>query len=132
MPGASRPSGVELIAAERRRQVEEEGYTAERDADLPDGSLSAAAVCYATDEPLYVRDEGAASVMFKDPWPWDEGVDKRPCEGNVTLYRWKPVERLALLVKAGALIAAEIDLLQSRSYFDDPKTVLKCGGPEDE
>lgn len=132
MPGASRPSGVELIAAERKRQVEEEGYTAERDADLPDGSLSAAAVCYATDEPLYTRDEAAASVTFKDPWPWDFGADKRPYNGNMVLHKWKPAERLALLVKAGALIAAEIDLLQSRPYFDDPKTVLKCGGPEDE
>lgn len=129
---SSRASGAELIAAERRWQVEVEGYGAEHDVELADGSLSAAAVCYASDEPVYILEEGANGFFFKDPWPWEEHFDKRPSKGNVTLYKWSPVERLALLVKAGALIAAEIDLLQSRPYFDDPKTVLVCGGPEDD
>ena len=128
---SSRATGAELIAAERRRQVEEEGYSAEHDAEHADGSLSAAAVCYASDEPVYILEEGANGFFFKDPWPWEQRFDKRPSKGNVTLYKWSPAERLALLVKAGALIAAEIDLLQSRPYFDDPKTVLVCGGPED-
>ena len=43
-------SGAERIAAERQRQVEREGWTADHDAQHTDGSLAWAAVCYAAPE----------------------------------------------------------------------------------
>ncbi|PYG00189.1 hypothetical protein SAMN05216184_104128 [Georgenia satyanarayanai] len=85
--------GAALIAAERRRQVEEEGWTPEHDAEHPDGVLARAAVRYAAPEgPVRTR---VAPVW---PWPW---------------HYWKPTpnDRVRELVKAGALIAAEIDRL---------------------
>lgn len=96
--------GAELIAAERARQVSEEGWTPEHDDQygdepLPDGdgeyvysSLIRAAVCYAA--PFNGLREPPPS------WPWDESWWK--CDPD-------PIRNLA---KAGALIAAEIDRLQ--------------------
>jgi hypothetical protein len=38
-------TGIELIAAERKRQVEKEGYTAKHDSQWVKGELAGAAVC---------------------------------------------------------------------------------------
>jgi hypothetical protein len=91
-------TGAELIAAERRRQVDVEGYAVADDvARQPDGELAVAAWCYLS---------GVVGVQFPDSgdnphpdWPWDL---KR---------HWKPTpgDPMRQLVKAGALIAAEID-----------------------
>ena len=43
-------TGVELIAQERERQIEKEGWTAEHDADHTEGQLAKAAACYAFEE----------------------------------------------------------------------------------
>ena len=94
--------GVGLIAAERKRQVEAEGWTPEHDDDHSDGSLAVAAACYATqaNQGLYENGMKARDAMLTY-WPWDWGW-------------WKPTpdNRIRELVKAGALIAAEIDRLQ--------------------
>lgn len=93
-----RPSGVEMITAERQRQIDTEGWTPEHDAAHWDDDLAMAAVCYATPpsrRPVSVQQE----TMRPEGWPWD-------------LRRWKPSpDRVRELVKAGALIAAEIDRL---------------------
>ena len=117
-------TGAELIAKERRRQIEKEGWTAEHDDEHADGSLALAAVCYATPVKLYERAGLLAGLAFVDPWPesWDTKWDKRYCygenregednDGGNTLpdpETYSEEERLDLLVKAGALIAAEID-----------------------
>ena len=47
--------GAEMIAAERRRQVEKEGWTAEHDSGHPSGELAMAAACYATMYRAYFR-----------------------------------------------------------------------------
>jgi hypothetical protein len=39
-------TGVERIAAERKRQIEEEGFTAEHDAKWTHRELLGAAICY--------------------------------------------------------------------------------------
>jgi hypothetical protein len=91
-------TGLELIAAERQRQVEQEGWTPEHDDAHETGDLALAAACYATPESRRQYEDGAPL----DPWwPWDDGW-------------WKPSpeNRIRELVKAGALIAAEIDRLQ--------------------
>jgi hypothetical protein len=94
--------GVAWIARERRRQIETEGWTKEHDAEHVDGELVCAAIAYSVTArtqvlfPGYVDQEGPPTW-----WPWD------------TTW-WKPsADSIRNLVKAGALIAAEIDRLQA-------------------
>lgn len=98
-------SGVEKIAAERKRQIEVEGWTEEHDDHHNDDSLVMAAICYAAPEPLYRMLKTAHGFLMTDPWPpaWDRKWQKYTCQGQTRIRR---------LVKAGALIAAEIDRLQ--------------------
>ena len=109
-------TGAELIAQERQRQIDVKGWDAEHDDEHTEGELAMAAVCYASPRLIYTRDERATGVMFFDPWPWEDRYDKRyryPT-GN-TLPKpsgYSKEERLEFLVKAGALVAAEIDRLQ--------------------
>lgn len=97
-------AGVDLIAAERRRQVEVEGYTAEHD-DGHESALARAAACYAMPirTALLPHEYGAPSA-----WPW-------------TREFWKPTpgDRVRELVKAGALIAAAIDAHLTRQEPSD-------------
>lgn len=102
-------TGIELIADERRRQVEVEGWTPEHDDEHGEGDIAAAASAYALfasltplrRESRRLHDEDGVPDM----WPW-------------ALRWWKPgaddsnASRIRELVKAGALIAAEIDRLQ--------------------
>jgi hypothetical protein len=105
-------SGIDDIAAERRRQTEKEGWSSEHDDQHKDGSLALAAALYATPIPLAeittVRDSasGGMQVYSKDPWPWtDTGVNGA---WNCWDKRAKHDYRRRLVI-AGALIAAEID-----------------------
>ena len=102
-----------MIAAERQRQIDVERWTPEHDDEHDRGEMSGAAQAYAfaarcqvvavangeqpmTGEYLYAR------VPMGWPVAWDESW-------------WKPSDDpVRNLVKAGALIAAEIDRLQRR------------------
>ena len=97
-------SGVDLIAEERQRQIESEGYTPEEDLNYVKGELADAAACYAS---LTVRDH-PLSFKLPNTWPWNRDS-------------WKPVpnDRVRELVKAGALIAAEIDRLNSAHLINE-------------
>lgn len=86
-------TGAELIADERRRQIKREGYTAEMDDQQTQHQLVEAALCYAT-HPVE-RPLDAPPIT----WPWN-------------LKFWNPSNYVGDLVKAGALIAAEIDRLR--------------------
>jgi hypothetical protein len=86
-------SGADLIARERVEQ-RQKGYTAERDAEQIDGRLVAAALYYLNN---WLRQFGSEPVEW--PWTLPEGALS---PGNGT-----PADRA--LVKAGALIAAELD-----------------------
>ncbi len=110
-PGAGR------IKAERLRQVLVEGWTSEHDDSHDEGQLALAAVCYAAPEQIFIKRPGTNGVMFHDPWPFELRYDKRPYDGNVIVLPKlrSDEERVQLLVKAGALIAAEIDRLLRRS-----------------
>lgn len=94
----TRPVPVDLIAAERRRQVEVEGWTDRHDDTLRGGDLALAASVYAS--PPERRTFTAHSSTVPAKWPWAPKYWK-PC----------PDDRVRELVKAGALIAAEIDRL---------------------
>lgn len=91
------PALVDVLA-ERRRQIDLEGYTTERDDQYVNGELSEAAAAYAfwsfTSRllPPNRKLEPPAS------WPWDR-------------EHWKPTTQRHMLVKAGALILAELERL---------------------
>lgn len=91
--------GVELIAIERKRQVEELkwDYT---DKDLYDNNeLSSAGAVYAlSQEDREFLQEQIESDIINVLWPW-----------NNKYYKPTPKDRVRELVKAGALIAAQID-----------------------
>ncbi len=106
--------GAARIAAERRRQIEFEGYDDQHDDDHDDGSLAMAAACYAASagkKAIYAHEVSEFAEHFVDPWPWDRSEDKRPLTSLGTIKKTTEAENLDLLVKAGALIAAEIDRL---------------------
>lgn len=78
------------VLAERQRQVSAEGWTPEHDDEHGDGSMALAASCYA-----------CASAGFDDAardWPWSDDW-------------FKPSSPRRDLIKAGALILAEIERL---------------------
>lgn len=93
-------SGIDDIAAERRRQIDEEGWTPERDDTHGDGEMAGAAACYAMQVALDCIGRSdlhmTISRTIRELWPW-------------STHWWKPTDRRRDLVKAGALIAAEID-----------------------
>jgi len=91
-PGEEAESpGVRLIADERRRQVEVEEWDAGHDDAQRSGAMRRAAACYAA----FAGQHRAAPPE----WPWGFGS-------------WKPKDEIRDLVRAGALIAAEIDRLK--------------------
>ena len=114
-------TGVERIAAERQRQVEEEQFDPDHDRRHVVGELAWAAVCYAAPEQIYRQLKPAFGnkepvyVKFADPWPWQ--VEKYNGRSRaVRVNHWDKRGKHSLLRRleiAGALIAAEIDRLQA-------------------
>lgn len=87
-------TGVELIAVERQRQIAVEGWTPEHDDTHAQHEMALAAFCYLGH--IAVTDALNIPTLF---WPWEQAW-------------WKPSDDpIRNLVKAGALIAAEIDRL---------------------
>ncbi len=102
-------TGAERIAAERQRQVDSEGWTAEHDDEHLGGIMAQAAACYAVATvPRYAG-------CFPVAWPWSPQWDKRPLGPGAS----STDARVRALEKAGALIAAEIDrLLRRQERFE--------------
>ncbi|OYQ92303.1 hypothetical protein B9P90_24715 [Citrobacter freundii] len=88
--GAFNPAILDVVA-ERQRQKTIEGWTPEHDDEHCNGELAMAAVCY-------INETGTVNRNGGKPWgwPWDASW-------------WKPNGRRRNLVKAGALILAEIE-----------------------
>lgn len=130
-PVAATSSGAQRIAAERKRQVEVEGWTDEHDDEHDAGEMARAArlylqaAVYAADGPRssaavwrYYERQGMPEDedfrrMVENParhaYGWDEAPNDWPWDRSW----WKPSpDPIRNLVKAGALIAAEIDRLQ--------------------
>ena len=107
--------GTQLIADERERQISEEGFDAAHDNDHNDESLAMVAACFAAPEKIFVvsadiSEDRIVDCNIIDAWPadWDETWDKREYDETLPTSE----KRIDLLIKAGALIAAEIDRLQ--------------------
>lgn len=106
-------TGIDRIAAERRRQIDVEGWTPWHDDTHVEGQLVGAAINYAYLArfiAVFNRHDGALHFGGLPPrmaeWPrgWDSSW-------------WKPdyADPIRNLEKAGALIAAEIDRLQRKA-----------------
>ncbi|MES3446771.1 hypothetical protein [Citrobacter freundii] len=96
---------VKSVIAERQRQQSVEGWTTARDDEYEHGELADAAGCYALSSELF-------DCVGEPPrqWPW-------PNEW------WKPSMRRRDLVKAGALILAEIERLDRHELSSIQKGV---------
>ena len=105
-------TGIELIAEERQRQIEVEGYDAQHDSHHSPCKLIQAADTYLESAELTLQSKEFSpsnswhqtNLPFyrneiKRNWPWEQ-------------ESFKPTTDIRDLIKAGALIAAAIDRLQ--------------------
>lgn len=95
-------SGVDLIAAERRRQIETEGWSNGHDDRHMDEELARAAAVYACPD----------RIGGPEPWPLRQRIFHMLWPFDLSWYKPTPKDRIRELTKAGALCAAEIDRLQ--------------------
>jgi len=107
-------SAIDDIAAERKRQMEKEGWTLEHDDEHEDGSLASAAACYAHPKRIFIAEEVVGRgyktyARYEDAWPrsWAD-------------QWWKPKGRRRNLVRAAALIVAEIERLDRAGLEKSP------------
>jgi len=97
------------VLAERQRQIEVEGWEAAHDDSHRDASLAEAAVCYASNYASRAFCSLAGwtpACSYEDApapaeWPWDESM-------------WKPKNPRRDLVRAAALLIAEIERLDRK------------------
>lgn len=101
--GAAQPpsDAARDVLAERERQKSVEGWTPEHDDEHNDEQLALAAACYALGSPTF--------------WPWENRW-------------WKPKDRRRNLVRAGALILAEIERIDRAAQAKSAQPKL-CGNP---
>lgn len=101
-------NGIQKIAAERTRQIQDENWTPEHDDAHQNGELAEAAAVYAkyatpAKFPTAVRLAAAGSAPPE--WPWEP--------------KWfKPTSREDMIIKSGALNAAELDRLERCRILD--------------
>lgn len=89
-------TGIELIAIERKEQIEKHNWTLEHDKNYENNELLFAAEIYLM-APFMPKES-----IFK-AWPW-----------AIEWLKLSPENRIKELAKSGALIAAEIDRLQTK------------------
>ena len=99
--GESSQAAADVIA-ERQRQVSAEGWTAEHDDEHKSGEMALAASAYAEHAARFQNAESVgmiyATKSHPSNWPWHRKW-------------WKPKDYRRDLVRAGALIIAEIERL---------------------
>lgn len=105
---------IEEIADERKRQIEAEGWTPTHDDEHAHGELAGAASCYAL-AAQYIAEgsdtaarEKALASRAPDVWPFP-------------IKWWKPRDQRRNLVRAAALIVAEIERIDRRSLYDQQR-----------
>jgi len=90
---------VQLLVAERNRQMDGEGWSLRHDDDHAEGELARAAGVYAIFSALIPASWVQPLLAF---WPW----------APEWLKTGEPTDRQRCLVKAGALIIAELERLE--------------------
>lgn len=98
------PRAARDVLVERQRQIEAEGWTPEHDDRHVPGQLALAAAAYAVEAEANLTDPEDAHPIGVPPefWPWSPAW-------------WKPTDARRDLVKAAALILAEIERLDRRA-----------------
>jgi hypothetical protein len=98
-------TALKEIAAERKRQIEVEGWTPAHDDTHSHGEMAAAAGCYAIvagfpdmNRALWTGRNRDGEQRPWPNWPWSPSW-------------WKPKDRRSDLIRAAALIVAEIERL---------------------
>ena len=103
-------TGVELIAEERKRQIELEGWAPEYDQSHTEGELANAGALYAlTEDMRNFIDIKWGNDQWLNLWSFD-----------MKWLKFTPEDRIKQLCKAGALIAAEIDRLITVEIQNSP------------
>lgn len=113
-------TGAELIASERTRQMASKGWTSEHDDEHRNGEMAISAVRYALEDAGREYPELLELCDARDAlasaWSWES------CD-------WKPKDPIRNLVRAGALIAAEIDRRQRTEHPSVIAEIPKSGSP---
>lgn len=117
-------NGIQLIEAERKRQIRVEKWTPEHDDNHSESQLALAAACYAL--PIGKRNETAdprghentdtfVSRLWPWAWEWWKPVKPYSSADHISREVSSIAARIRELTKAGALIAAEIDRLNRQT-----------------
>ncbi len=110
------------IIEERQRQMDVEGWTPEHDDEHSDGALADAGACYAMSEravalvdDLFLSATNQQRISeYPFGWPFDA--------------EWgKPKDRRRNLIRAGALIVAEIERLDRKTEALPGRSALNTG-----
>lgn len=99
VPSTNGEAIISEVAAERRRQIEREGWTHDHDDAHQANELASAAAMYALS---FNGAIGPGKPIWVRFWPWD-------------WEWWKPKTRRQDLIRAAALIIAEIERLDRAS-----------------
>lgn len=113
-------TGAKYIAEERNRQISEEGYDAEHDANTSVNHLIAAGVSYGM-AAIEGQEEDMTAGESAAWWPWQTDT-------------YKPKGTLQNLIRAGALYAAAIDryLTEHPEEREEPELQYAIEEPEPE
>lgn len=116
------------VLAERRRQTEAEGWTEEHDDEHADGSLAAAAACYAMPDEFRryeIRTDGRPGGRYVDEQAYITHRVPGPWPMSWAGWWWKPKDRRRDLVRAAALLIAEIERMD-RLAEQAPNGILQA------
>lgn len=94
-------TGIDRIRAERQRQLEVEGHSTEHDMGHGSAELVQAAIAYALGSDVGLLRSGRRNGVPgpRTWWPWEPEA-----------LKLTPTDRIRELAKAGALLAAAIDV----------------------
>ncbi|MGF7053959.1 NTP pyrophosphatase (non-canonical NTP hydrolase) [Bosea sp. OAE752] len=90
-------AAIRDVVAERHRHVDKKGWTPAHDDEHDAGQMASAAAAYT----LAATFPGRVDQWFKSFWPWERAW-------------WKPGTARRMLVKAAALLIAEIERIDRR------------------
>lgn len=101
----------------RERESQRDRYSDEHDDEMTGGELALAAACYASPREIFEREVHWTGTVYRNPFPWDdiERDDRKRKSNGFLQEKRTSKDNLDLLVKAGALILAEIDRIQRAS-----------------
>lgn len=100
---------AQLMAEERERQIDEEGWTPKHDDEHVNGELADAAVCYAATKNIYFMEKVFVIFRKYTPlFPWN----------RYAFFKKEKHTRKRQLIIAGALLIAELERLERADNKD--------------